>query len=148
MALPLQQTPSSTQPRNLLTEIETQGTPLRIDGQTETYYVLSASQLNALINRSQDDSANFEDATNFTPEDFGLTEADLDQHEKTQQVQQQHIASHALKPLSEDLGSRITQQAQSTVPQQNKAERDELLAKLEAAMLTNLQASILASSDR
>jgi hypothetical protein len=57
---------------DLLAQITEHGTPFRIDGATGTYYVLSADQLLTLFRGKSDE---VESVVSYTPQDFGLTEA-------------------------------------------------------------------------
>jgi len=140
MALSLNRPNSGIEQADLLLEIEAQGTPLRIDGQTETYYVLSASQLRALMGRMLDESAYVDGATSFTLDDFGLTEADVDAYNKMQQAQRARVETEMLKPLPTDLAERLAQLTEQSDGDMNSAQAEQALAELEAAMLTNLQA--------
>jgi hypothetical protein len=58
---------------DILTRLESQQTPVRIQGQRQAYYILSVDQLLTLLQPPM----HFEDDTSFAPEDFGLTEDDV-----------------------------------------------------------------------
>src|SRR5262245_63787028 len=80
----------------LLDQIAQHGTPFRINGATETYYVLRADQLLTLLRGLRADVAS---AESFTPQDFGLTEADLAGYETRRQARRAQIDPGMLPPL-------------------------------------------------
>lgn len=89
----------------------------------------------------QDGSASVDDMTSFGLEDFGLTEADLRAYNKTQEAQRAYVETEGLQPLPTGLADRLTQLSGQPGDELNVAEREQVLDELEAAMLTNLQAS-------
>ena len=86
---------------------------------------------------------NFADDTSFTPEEFGLTEADIAAYEAEQKrrtalnLQKQQVPDSDLIQRLEAL-PRLEQ----LFPQRAAAEREELLRELDRAMLNNLRAVI------
>lgn len=79
-----------------LGQVREQGTPLRVDSDTETYYLLTATQLQELLFSAladRVDNANFADDESFGLADFGLTENDVAAYEATQA--RQRAALHA-----------------------------------------------------
>jgi hypothetical protein len=124
----------------LLDQIENHGTPWRIDGPTETYYVLSADQLMALL---RDGPRGVESAASFTRQDFGLTEADLSSYEARREARRERIDRAMLAPLEATLEQRLRQwhqvQRQSPLSEQQKREMEQLLNELERAMGDNVQ---------
>lgn len=127
----------------LLLEIEEQGTPLRIDGNQETYYVLSATQLRALMGRMLEDVNDIDNVTGFTLEDFGLTKADLNEYYKTHKAQHERVSMADITPLSKDLSDQLSEASGSTSSDGNATDTKDkmILHELEAAMLANLQAA-------
>lgn len=129
--------------RELLVQIQERGTPLRIDGDTGTYYILSADQLMTLLSLIPEDAAS---VSSFTPQDFGLTEADLTAYEARRKARREQIDLNVLVPLDPDLEQRLLHlsQIQHQRPLSGKEahEREQLLHELEAAMLRNLQAVV------
>lgn len=126
----------------LLDQIEHHGTPFRIDGSTQTYYVLSADQLMALL---RDVHGGVESEEPFTLEDFGLTEADLSAYEARREARRKRVDRGMLAPLEAALAQRLGQlnqtQSQAPLSDQQKREVEELLNELEAAMGDNVQAA-------
>jgi hypothetical protein len=124
----------------LLAQIENHGTPLRIDGSTETYYVLSADQLMALLRGVH---GGVESAASFTLQDFGLTEADLSAYEARREARRERIDRVRLTPLEATLEQRLRQlnqvQRQAPLSDQQKREIEQLLNELERAMGDNVQ---------
>ncbi|MFN8446960.1 MAG: hypothetical protein U0175_39565 [Caldilineaceae bacterium] len=125
-----------------LLQIREHGTPLRVDSETETYYVLTAAQLKALLATlptQAKDKVDLDHLTTFSPQDFGLSEADIADYEARQQLRQRAVNVHKQRPLNADLKRRldaISQQGKIASP----AERTQLLHELEALMNENLQA--------
>ena len=132
---------SSRDVRDLLAQITEHGTPLRIDDATGTYYVLSAYQLMTLL-RSRPDEV--ESVVSCTPQDFGLTEAEMAAYDARHQSRRQRIDHSVLAPLDAALEQRLRQwqqvQRQRPLSQVQKREREQLLHELEMAMMRNLQA--------
>jgi hypothetical protein len=126
---------------DLLAQIEEQGTPFRIDGATKTYYVLSAEQLLVLFRSMV--SADIESDLSFTPQDFGLTEADLAAYEARRKTRREIVDFRSLEPLSVELERRLRHlsqvERQQPLTDDEVREREQLLHQLEAAMLHNLQ---------
>ncbi len=127
-------------PNEMLTQLESQQTPLRIQGHQQSYYVLTVDQLLALMQPPQ----NFEDDTSFTPEEFGLTEADIAAYEANQQKQRAALPLHRQQPPDPELFRRLDAlpRLERLFPQRATAEREVLLRELEVAMLNRLQALI------
>ena len=126
---------------HLLTQIEKSGTPLRIEGTTETYYVLSATQLMALL-RSRPEIDN--PINSFTPEEFGLTEADLADYTALRQARRARVDSDVLDPLDVDLARRLNQfndAGRQVLSEEDKRELDQLVQELETVMLRNIQSA-------
>jgi hypothetical protein len=125
---------------NLLDQISRHGTPFRIDGATETYYVLSADQLRTLLRGIIED---VESAESFTPQDFGLTEADLSTYEARRQARREQIDLGLLTPLEAALEQRLRQwtqaQHQQPLSEQEKREVEQLLHELETAIGSNVR---------
>lgn len=137
---------SSAPPRdvgNLLEQIAQHGTPFRIDGATETYYVLSAAQLLTLLRGMSQD---VESVASFIPQDFGLTEADLAGYEARRQARREQIDLGLLAPLEAALAQRLRRwhqvQHQPPLSDQEKREVEQLLQELETAMGSNVQAVV------
>ena len=137
---------SSTLPRDvgdLLEQIAHHGTPFRIDGTTETYYVLSAAQLLTLLRGMIEEVASVEA---FTPQDFGLTEVGLAGYEARRQARRAQIDLGMLVPLQAALEQRLRQWHQVQHPQplseQEQREVKHLLHELETAMGSNVQAVV------
>lgn len=128
---------------DLLNQIEHHGTPFRIDGATETYYVLSANQLLTLFRGMIKDVESIE---SFTPQDFGLTEADLAGYEARRQARRAQIDPGMLAPLEAALEQRLRQwhqvQHQQPLSDQERREVEQLLQTLETAMGSNVQAVV------
>jgi hypothetical protein len=127
----------------LLDQIAQHGTPFRIDGATETYYVLRADQLLTLLRGLRADDASVE---SFTPQDFGLTAADLAGYEVRRQARRAQIDPGRLVPLNTALEHRLRQwhQGQHHRPfsDQEKQEVEQLLHALETAMGSHVQAVV------
>ena len=128
---------------DLLAQIEEHGTPLRIDGTTETYYVLSADQLMTLLRVIPEDR---DSVSSVTPQDFGLTEADLTAYEARRKARREQVDLNALAPLDTNLEQRLLYmsriQRHQSLSEKEAREREQLLHELEAAMLHNLQAVV------
>lgn len=140
---------------DFLVHVREQGTPLRVESETETYYVLTAAQLVKLLQSdagSPGDDLDVADididdidlATDrsFSLQDFGLTEADLVAYERQQRVQRAAVNSQKQHPLRADLKQRLDAlpALERLSPQRAAQERAQLLEELEAAMLNNLHA--------
>ena len=97
---------SSTDIRDLLAQITAHGTPLRIDDATGTYYVLSADQLMTLLRGRPDE---VESVVSCTPQDFGLTEAEMSAYDTRRQSRRQRIDRGVLVPLDAALEQRLRQ---------------------------------------
>ncbi|MEZ4661320.1 MAG: hypothetical protein R2911_27535 [Caldilineaceae bacterium] len=141
--LPLQ----SKEMADFLVTVQEQGTPLRVDSETETYYVLTAKQLMYLLQSIPDDAAqeyDLVDESSFALEDFGLTEADVAAYEARQQTQKRAINPQHQQPLNANLQRRLEAlpKLEKLDPQRAVEERAKLLAELESAMLHNLHAII------
>ncbi|WP_089722003.1 hypothetical protein [Candidatus Entotheonella palauensis] len=121
-------------------QIEHHGTPFRIDGPTETYYVLSADQLMALLRNVHQE---IESVEPFTPQDFELTEADLSVYKARREARRKRINRSMLVPLETDLEQHLRQltqvQQQFPISDQQKHKVDQLLNELETVMGNNVQ---------
>lgn len=125
---------------DLLKQIEHHGTPWRIDGTTETYFVLSAAQLITLFRGMIEEA---KPAASFTPQDFALTEADLSAYEARRKARREHIDCSLLAPLNPVLEQRLRQweqvQGQQPLSDQQKRVGEQLLHELETALVGNAQ---------
>jgi hypothetical protein len=125
----------------LLAQITEHGTPFRIDGATGTYYVLSADQLMTLLSSRHDE---VESVAACTPQDFGLTEADMSAYDTRRKARRQQIDLGVLAPLDTALEQRLRRlnqvQHQRPLSEAQTREREQLLHELEMAMRRNLQA--------
>jgi len=132
---------SSRDVSDLLARIAEHGTPFRIDGATGTYYVLSADQLMTLLRGKPDE---VESVASCTPQDFGLTEADMSAYDTRRKARRQQIDLDGLAPLDAALEQRLHQwhqgQRQRPLSEAQKRAREQLLHELEMAMMRNLQA--------
>ena len=146
MALPINTYTRTAHNNDLLLEIEEHGTPLRINGQAETYYVLSAAQLMQLIGQLPADATEPEDISSFTPEDFGLTENELTAYEARRTARRQHVDADVQEPIAADLERRLRALSRRTrdngQSRHDEIARGQLLQELETAMLETLQAAI------
>jgi hypothetical protein len=126
---------------DLLAQITEHGTPFRIDGATGTYYVLSADQLLTLLRGKSDE---VESVVSYTPQDFGLTEAEMSAYDTRRKARRKQIDLDVLVPLDADLEQRLRQlhqvQRQRPLSEAQKREREQLLHELEMVMMRNLQA--------
>ena len=126
---------------DLLAQITEHGTPFRIDGATGTYYVLGADQLITLLCGRPDE---VESVALCTPQDFGLTEADMSAYDTRRKARRKQIDLGVLAPLDADLEQRLRQlqqvQRQRPLSEAQKRAREQLLHELEMAMMRNLQA--------
>lgn len=125
----------------LLSQIERQGTPFRIDATTETYYVLTAKQLMALVRIASDDGGT---VSPFKLEDFGLTEAEFAAYQARRESRREGIDVDALEPIDPALEQRLRYlnrvQHERPLSEEEQREREKLLHQLETAMLENLEA--------
>src|SRR5712691_11148657 len=94
---------SSRDVSDLLAQITEHGTPLRIDGAAGTYYVLSADQLLTLLRGRPEE---VESMASCTPQDFGLTEADMSAYDTRRAARRQQIELGVLAPLDADREQR------------------------------------------
>lgn len=87
---------------------------------------------------------NFADDTSFTPEEFGLTEADIAAYEAEQKRQRTALNLQKQQVPDSDLIQRLEAlpRLEQLFPQRAAAEREELLWELDRAMLNNLRAVI------
>jgi hypothetical protein len=126
---------------DLLAQITEHGTPFRIDAATGTYYVLSADQLMSLLSSRPEE---VESAALCTPQDFGMTEADMTAYDTRRQARRKRIELGVLAPLDAALEQRLRQlnrvQRQRPLSAAQKRERERLLHELEMAMMCNLRA--------
>jgi hypothetical protein len=125
----------------LLAQITEHGTPFRIDGATETYYVLTADQLMTLLSGKPQEIGS---VASYTPQDFGLTEADMSAYDTRRKARRRQIDLGVLVPLNADLEQRLRQlnqvQRQGPLSDAQQREREQLLRELEMAMMRNLRA--------
>lgn len=128
--------------KDIVNQIEYHGTPLRIDGATETYYVLSAAQLMAILRSGYQE---VESVESFTLKDFGLTDADLSAYEARRKVRREWTDPDRLSHIETALEQRLYQlnqvQLQSPLSEQQKREIEQLLIKLETMMGNNVHAA-------
>jgi hypothetical protein len=133
--------PPSRDVSDLLAQIMEHGTPFRIDGATETYYVLSVDQLMTLLSGRPEE---VESVAWCTPQDFGLTEADMSAYDTRRKARRKQIDLGVLAPLDATLAQRLRQlnqvQRQRPLSAVQKREREHLLHELEMAMMRNLRA--------
>ena len=126
---------------DLLAQITEHGTPFRIDGAAGTYYVLSADQLMTLLRGRPEE---VESVASCTPQDFGLTEADMSAYDTRREARRKQIDLGMLAPLDADLERRLRQlqqvQRHRPLSKAHKREREQLLHELEMAIMRNLQA--------
>ncbi|MEZ4731727.1 MAG: hypothetical protein R3E79_31800 [Caldilineaceae bacterium] len=125
---------------DLLTRLESQQTPLRIQGHRQSYYVLTVDQLLALM---QPPPQNFEDDTSFTPEDFGLTEDEVTAYLARRHERQQKLGVAQPAQLPADLQQRLDRfralvALSSDAPPVDAA----TMHALETAMLRSLETTI------
>lgn len=130
---------------DLLLQIEKQGTPLRIDGPSDTYYVLTVKQLMALLGITSE-SENRETVPQFTPEDFGLTEADLVAYQARREARRRRVDVDALEPIDPNLEQRLDRinrlRDERPLSEEEHREQEALLQELETAMLRNLETAV------
>lgn len=124
---------------DVLTRLESQQTPLRIQGHRQSYYILTIEQIVALMQPPQ----NFEDDTTFTPDDFGLSEADIANYLARQQERQQYLGNPQHIPLPFELRERLDMlRSLSAVSASALPVDEQTIRALEAAMLRNIEATI------
>ena len=123
---------------DVLTRLESQQTPLRIQGQWHSYYVLTVDQILALMQ-----PPHFEDDTTFAPEDFGLSEDDVTTYLARRQERQQKLGATQPTQLPADLQQRLDR-LWVMVSGSNNAPRPDVqtMQALEAAMLHSLETTI------
>ena len=119
----------------LLQQVDVDGAPLRIDSKTNTYYVLSADQLLALLKNNHGD----EKSPQFTPADFGLSEADITNYQALHRSRSSAIAQNKQAPLSANLRKRLRQSEKNNF---RRPESEQLLHELEDEMLRNLESVV------
>jgi hypothetical protein len=133
--------PPSRDVRDLLAQLTEHGTPFRIDSATGTYYVLSADQLMTLLSGRPEE---IESMASYTPQDFGLIEADMLAYDTRRKARRKQIDLGVLVPLKADLKQRLRQlnqvQRHRPLSDAQKREREQLLHELEMAMMRNLRA--------
>jgi hypothetical protein len=137
------QQPSQTKAvADFLVQVRHQGTPLRVDSDTETYYVLTATQLQHLLEAAIVDNmaTDLPNDHAFSLDDFGLTEADVVAYEAEQERQRSALNRHQQRPLHPALIRRLNAlpRLEALFPMHAVAEREALLRELETAMLHNL----------
>ena len=122
-----------------LRQVRKQGTPLRVDSETETYYLLTVDQLLALMQPPQ----NFEDGTSFTPQDFGLTEDDVTAYLARRHKRQQQLGVTPPTELPADLQQRLDRlRALAAISSAAPPVDETTIQALEAAMLHSLETTI------
>jgi hypothetical protein len=135
--------PLSRDVSDLLAQITEHGTPFRIDGAAGTYYVLSADQLMTLLSGRPEE---VESVASCTPQDFGLTEAEISAYDTRREARRKQIGLGMLAPLDAALEQRLRRwhqvQRQQPLSETHKREREQLLHELEMAMMRNLQVLI------
>ena len=123
---------------DVIAQLESQETPLRIQGSQQTYYVLSAEQMLALMQPTQ----MIDDDDSFMPQDFGLTEEDLTRYQNRRRERRQHVGATRHSRLAADLQNRLDLlRSISTLSPTLPPVDQQTLQALEAAMLYNLQAT-------
>ena len=120
----------------LLQQVDVDGAPLRIDSKTNTYYVLSADQLLALLKNSHGDERG---SPQFTPADFGLSEADITNYQALHRSRSSAIAQNKQTPLSANLRKRLRQSEKNNF---RRPESEQLLHELEYEMSRNLESVV------
>lgn len=85
-----------------------------------------------------------ESVASYTPQDFGLTEADVSAYGTRRKARRRQIDLGVLVPLDADLEQRLRQlnqaQRQGPLSDAQQREREQLLRELEMAMMRNLRA--------
>jgi hypothetical protein len=103
--------------------------------------VLRADQLMTLLSGRPEE---VESVAPCTPQDFGLTEADMSAYDTRRKARRKQIDVRVLAPLEAVLEQRLRQlnqvQRQRPLSAAQKREREHLLHELEMAMMRNLQA--------
>lgn len=131
---------------DFLIQVRHQGTPLRVDSDTETYYVLTAAQLQQLVEAAIVDNVatDLPNDQAFTLADFGLTEDDVVAYEAKQERQRSALNLQKQRPLRPDLIRRLNAlpRLEQLFPMRAAAEREALLHELETVMLHNLRTLI------
>ncbi len=97
------QQPSQTKAvADFLVQVRHQGTPLRVDSDTETYYVLTATQLQHLLEAAIVDNmaTDLPNDHAFSLDDFGLTEADVVAYEAEQERQRSALNHQPIRQIS------------------------------------------------
>lgn len=124
---------------DILTRLESQQTPVRIQGHKQSYYVLTVEQILALMQPPQ----NFADDTTFTPQDFGLTEADVTDYLARRHERQQKLGVTKPTQLPADLQHRLDRlRAIAAVSTAAPPLDEQTIQALEAAMLHSLETTI------
>ena len=124
---------------DVLTQLESQPTPLRIQGHRQSYYVLTVEQILALMQPPQ----NMEDDTTFTAQDFRLTEDDITAYLDRRHERQQQVGLAQQTPLPADLHNRLEMiRSLAAVTTTAPPVDEQTLQALEAAMLRSLQTTI------
>lgn len=125
---------------DLLDRVEEQKTPVRIQSPQNTYYVLSAEQVMALLRMGNPEE---QTAGTYTLHDFELSEEDLEAYEIRRKARRKQLASTSLQPSKARLLRRLTQwqesQTQAILSEAQRHEQEEFLQELETSMLQNLQ---------
>jgi hypothetical protein len=123
---------------DVIAQLESHETPLRIQGPQQTYYVLSAEQMLALMQPTQ----MLDDNGSFTPQDFGLTEENLTGYEARRRERRQHVDTTRHSQLTADLQNRLDLlRSISALSTDLPPVDQQTLQALEAAMLYNLQST-------
>ncbi len=126
-------------PNEMLTQLESQQTPLRIQGHQQAYYVLTVDQLLALMQPSQ----TIEDDTSFAPEEFGLTEDDVAAYVERRHARRQQLGVTQPTELPADLQQRLDRFRVLAAISNNAPPVDEAtIQALETAMLRTLETTI------
>lgn len=124
---------------DLLIQLESQQTPLRIQGRQQSYYILTADQILTLMQPPQ----KFEDDTSFRPEDFGLTEDDVTAYLARRHERRQQLGVTPPTELPADLQRRLDRFRALTAISSDAPPVDETtMQALEAAMLHSLETTI------
>jgi hypothetical protein len=123
---------------DILTRLESQQTPVRIQGQRQAYYILSVDQLLTLLQPPM----HFEDDTSFAPEDFGLTEDDVTAYLARRHERQQKLGTTPSMQLPVDLQQRLDWLRAISSVSINASPDEQTMQALEAAMLHSLATTI------
>lgn len=124
---------------DLLVRLESQQTPLRIQGRQQSYYVLTVDQILLLMQPQQ----KFEDDTSFRPEDFDQTEDDVTAYLARRHERRQQLGVTPPTELPADLQRRLDRfRALAAISNDAPPADETTIQALEAAMLHSLETTI------